>query len=116
MKLEPVQVVKLCYDHRWRDKNLVTIVAIAGAESGFDMNFDDGQRFGLFGIRPNDIHKEEDLKDPTYAAVAARNKYEVSHFAPWISYATGRYYNYIEQSVNGVRDFYLSLFESELRA
>lgn len=112
--MTPSLVTRLCYDYHWRDKHLVTIVAIIGAESNYNPDFGDGEKFGLFGLRADDVHTLQNLKDPEYSAKVAREKYEIKFFAPWMSYATGYYYNYIEQSIDGVTQFYLSLFKNEL--
>ena len=113
-RMEIIEVVELCYARGFRDKNLVTMIAIVGAETNFDPTFNDGSKFGLVGLHPNDKNKEF-LMDPTYSSLVARERYERSFFAPWVTYATGAYYNFIKQSIAGVSELYLKMFEAELK-
>jgi hypothetical protein len=111
--MEVVEAARLCYKKGWRDKNLVTIVAIIGAETGYDPNFNDGDRFGLFGLHPHENNWKR-LLDPEYSALVARERYEKRFFALWVSYATGKYYNFVESAVKGVSELYLEFFKDEL--
>lgn len=113
MLYNPTMTAELCYSRGWRDKNLITMVAIVGAETAYDSNFDDGRKYGLFGLPPL-VDELSLLLDPGYASFLARERYEEKHFDPWITYATGVYYNFVKQSIEGVSVLFLKMFEDEL--
>ena len=111
--IEVPEVVSLCYDVGWRDKNLIAMVAIVGAESNHDESFSDGTRLGLFALRVNTADSE-DLLDPNQAAKVAREIYEENYFIEWPSWVIGKYLQYVKPAVHGAGEFYVQLFEKEL--
>src|SRR5215475_567684 len=95
------EVAGLCYGEGWRDKNLITIVAIAGAESGFSTDFTDTEKFGLFGLKAHNLSIEpEKLFDPLFSTKIARELYEDRYFNPWICWAMRKHLKYVRQSID----------------
>lgn len=115
LTVPPVEVASLCYREGWRDKNLITMVAIVGATSGYDVEFTDGERYGLFGLKPISMSTDVDnFYNPAKAATIARALYEDKYFTPWICWATGWHHKYIKQAIDGVGQHFFKMFEKEL--
>lgn len=110
--IEIPEVVSLCYDEGWRDKNLIAMVAIIGAETNYDESFSDGTRLGLFALRINSADSDVML-EPTLASHVARLLYVERYFIEWPSWVTGKYLPFVKPAVHGAGEFYLSLFEKE---
>jgi hypothetical protein len=111
--IEIPAVVGLCYDAGWRDKNLIAMVAIVGAETNYDESFSNGNRLGLFALRVNSADSDA-LLNPQNAARIARKVYEEKYFVEWPSWYMGKYLQYVKPAVEGAGEFYVSLFEKEL--
>jgi len=111
--MEVIEVAQLCHRRGWRDKNLITITAIVGAETSYDPDYNDGAKYGLFALHPHELHWAV-LLDPEYASLVARERYEKKFFALWTAYATGKYYNFVEEAISGVSALYLNFFKEEL--
>lgn len=111
--IEIPTVVGLCYDAGWRDKNLIAMVAITGAESNYDESFSDGTRLGLFALRVNAADSEA-LLNPDEAVKVARRIYEERYFVEWPTWIMGKYLQFVKPAVYGAGEFYVSLFEKEL--
>lgn len=102
--------VDAAYKAGFRGEALVTIVAIAGAESGWrpDAVGDSGWSHGLWQVytKAHPQYPAARLKDPAYNAAAA---WEISggggNFRPWSVYKSGAYKQYLpqaRQAVSGV--------------
>lgn len=109
------EVASLCYKEGWRDKNLIVMVAIVGGTSGYDVEFNDSGRYGLFGLKPISLSTDIDsFYNPTRAAAIARVLYEEKYFTPWICWATGWHHKFITQAIDGVGQHFFKMFESEI--
>lgn len=114
--MEVADVVDLCYSSGWRDKNLITMVSIVGAETEFNENFSnpDAERYGLFALKPLYYDHIEYMYDPEKSVQMARKLYEDTYFDTWPTFATGLYLQYVKKTITGVGDFYLDLLKKEL--
>lgn len=126
--MEPKEVAVLCYDQGWRDRNLITMVSICGAESNFDPNFKDVQlgysRYGLFGLNRLYTNTVVDLPadDDAWASLAcnppqavrlARQLYERYYFSNWLSYQTGDYLLKVQIALGGIVEMFTEMYEKK---
>jgi hypothetical protein len=112
-QLSGAEVAELCYEAGWRrTKRLMTIVAIARAESGWyekAWNPDDpsGGSYGLLQV--NLIHgdKIEDLYDAQYNVRAAFKIYKRAgyRFTPWGAYTNRSYLKFLPLAIGQVTRF-----------
>jgi hypothetical protein len=126
-KLTPAQVAKLAYDAGFRGKDLITAVAIAGGESGWDAaahnpNANTGDNsYGLFQINmlgkmgPSrraswGLSNNEELFDPVTNLRAAFALYtnRGGNFKDWSVYKNGSYKEHMATATDAVSSLGLS--------
>jgi hypothetical protein len=124
--VETKEVAILCYEQGWRDRNLITMIAICGAESKYNPNFKDEKttRYGLFGLNrlytgtvvklPVDEDEWVALAcNPPQAAQLARKLYERFYFNNWLSYQTGEYFFEIRPALTGMSQMFVEMYEKK---
>lgn len=114
--MQATAVAALCYDEGWRDKNLITMVAIVGAESNYDESFESSQynRYGLFALWPTLVdHQTDILYDPHESAHVARQVFEEKFFMPWLSFALGKHYKFVKGAIDAVGSFFHEMYKDE---
>ena len=103
----PQEVAALCYNEGWRDANLITMVAIVGAESKWmdDFQSADRQLYGLFAL-PGIVYL-----DPAESAARAKLEFRERWFDYWPSYVDKTYRHMLSISLVGVSNMFSDNFK-----
>lgn len=111
-KVPPIEIAELCYSTGWRDKNLIIITAICGAESQYQTDYVNtaGTKIGLFGL--TDTEKtDEYLFVPENSVKLAREIYEDKYFNPWHTFTNDGYRTYLRTAISAVADMFAQHFD-----
>lgn len=93
-----------------RKQLAITMVAIAGAESSYNKNADNGIAAGLWQVnyRAHTQWTAQQLKDPETNAGAAASVYKSQGLAAWTTYTNGAYKRFIPQATTAVNSIFNS--------
>lgn len=113
VNLDTKQVAVLCYKQGWRDRNLITMVAICGAESNFNEHFHGKNRIGLFGLHATTDELMALALNPPQAAQLARKIYEADYFNSWPSFQDGNYFFKVKPALEGISNMFVELYNKK---